>query len=44
MEPTLVMSVRLLRLGVHDLVHERFGHDADELLDVDHPILNLGVS
>lgn len=27
------------RLRVHDLVHERLGHDADELLDVDHPVV-----
>ena len=33
------VGIRDLRVGVHGLVYERLGHDADELLDVDHPVI-----
>lgn len=48
-ERTLAVSVALvaagaciLRPGVHDLVDEGFRHDADEFLDVYHPVIESG--
>lgn len=38
----VAISACALRLGVHDLVDERLCHDADELLDVGHPVIKSG--
>lgn len=35
----VAISTRILYLDVYDLVYDRFGHDADEILDVDHPVI-----
>ena len=40
--PAVALGARLLGLRVHDLVHERLGHRADELAEVDHPVVEPG--
>lgn len=35
----VAVGVCVLRLDVHDFVYDWFGHDADELLDIGHPVL-----
>lgn len=37
--PLVALGACVLCLGVHDLVYEGLRHDADELLDVCHPVV-----